>query len=70
MGDIFMEGEPPQTIKETIRNLWNRLSENEINALCEARDIFFMAVRKKHGVARAQAELILRNLLQEMNLAA
>ena len=61
---------PSQEIKNIISHIWHRLTKEEIEACAEERDVFFIAVRKKHGMARAQAELFLHDLDQRINKAA
>lgn len=63
MDVIFTQ--PSSQLKHVIRNLWHKLTDAEIDILDEQRDTFFMAVRKKHGLARAQAELFLHELEHE-----
>jgi hypothetical protein len=53
-------------VREIIRSLWNQLTESEIDALADRRDEFFMAVKKKHGVVRAQAEIMLREIAGDL----
>ncbi len=57
-------------MKDAIRHVWHRLTDDEIEACEEARDIFFLAVRKKHGLARAQAELFLNDIKHQMQQIA
>ncbi len=59
-----------QTLADIIHNVWNKLTDAEIEAYEESRDIFFIAVKKKHGMARAQAELFLNELKGRMLEAA
>ncbi len=49
--------------KACIKQLWSHLTEEEIAAHEEMRDVFFMAVRRKHGVARSEAESILERII-------
>jgi hypothetical protein len=57
---------PEQQIKNSIKHIWHQLSEREIEAIEEQRDVFFLAVKKKHGLPRAEAELVLRGLKQKL----
>jgi len=43
-----------------ISQLWNKLNDEEIACYETMRDVFFIAVKKKYGIPRAQAEDILR----------
>jgi hypothetical protein len=63
------QSEHPE-INDFIRNEWHRLTDEEVKAYQEYRDIFFLAVRKKHGIPRAQAELILSNVEHRISEAA
>lgn len=58
----MIQGASRQEMKRLIRHMWHKLTEDEVEACDECRDIFFLAVRKKHGLARAQAELFLHDL--------
>jgi hypothetical protein len=49
-------------IKHSIKQFWHHLTDEEIDANEERRDEFFLAVRKKHGVPRAEAALILKDI--------
>ncbi len=49
-------------VEDIIKSLWHRLTNEEIELRKERRDEFFMAIRKKHGVARAQAKIFLLDL--------
>ena len=46
----------------SIKHLWQMLTEDDIHAHDNARDLFFMAVRRKYGLARAHAEMIVRDM--------
>ena len=49
-------------VKDSIRQSWHYLTDEEIEANEERRDEFFLAVRKKHGLPRAEAALILKDI--------
>jgi hypothetical protein len=59
-----------QLLEATLKNIYYRLTDEEIEARKERKDEFFIAVRKKHGIARAQAELFLHDLEQQFYEAA
>ena len=52
-------------IRNVIKQIWHHLTDDEIKANEEEREIFFLAIRKKHGLPRAQAELILCDLKRQ-----
>jgi len=62
--------QPHEFIEAIIRKLYFRLTEDELKARTERRDEFFIAVRKKHGIARAQAEMFLHDLEAQFESAA
>ena len=62
--------QPHEFIEAIIRKLYYRLTEDELKARTERRDEFFMAVRKKHGIARAQAEIFLHDLEAQLEQVA
>jgi hypothetical protein len=70
MNHNFTEERSVQRIKNTIKHIWHQLTDDEIDACEERRDVFFLAVRKKHGLERAQAELILNDLKRSLREAA
>jgi hypothetical protein len=51
-----------QQVSDKIRHIWGGLSDEEIATHETMRDVFFLAVRKKYGIPRAQAEEMLRNM--------
>jgi hypothetical protein len=57
-------------IKAIIRHLWHQLTDEEIDAVEDRRDVFFLAVKKKHGVERAQAQIILNEMRLQLDQAA
>ena len=61
-GEYANEVRSEPTIKTSIKHIWHQLTEDEIEAIEDRRDVFFLAVRKKHGLPRAQAELVLSDL--------
>ena len=50
-----------QQIRDRIKHIWCNLTDEEISFHEGLKDVFFLAVRKKYGLPRAQAEEILRN---------
>jgi hypothetical protein len=50
-----------------IKQTWHYLTDDEVAAHDDMRDVFFMAVRKKHGIPRAEAENTLRSFLERLN---
>jgi hypothetical protein len=59
-----------QWFRNSIRHIWHKLTEEEIGSVEERRDVFFLAIRKKHGLGRAQAELVLSDLRHRLADAA
>ena len=67
---MIVDPQSYQRLKADVKHLWHRLTESEIEALKDRRDIFFLAVRKKHGVLRAQAEQVLHDIANRTSEAA
>lgn len=59
-----------QQIRNTIKHIWHQLTDEEVDSCNERRDVFFLAVRKKHGLKRAQAEIMLNEIRRELSQAA
>ena len=68
--DMQLDAAQEPRMNDAIKHIWHRLTDAEIEAREEYRDIFFLAVRKKHGVARAQAQLFLSELEHKLDEAA
>jgi hypothetical protein len=68
--DILTHEDRVQQMKHTIRHVWHQLTDEEIEACEERRDVFFLAVRKKHGLKRAQAEIMLNEIKQRLQRVA
>lgn len=51
-----------EQLRARIKHVWHNLTDEEISYHAGLRDVFFLAVRKKYGLPRAQAEEILKCL--------
>jgi hypothetical protein len=58
-----INGNSEQHLRDSIKHLWWNLTDEEISYHEDMRDVFFLAVRKKYGLPRAEAENIIRNLV-------
>lgn len=63
--NTYTEHKAEQRLRSVIKHIWHQLTDEEIEARKERRDVFFLAIRKKHGLARAQAEMLLNDLRRQ-----